>query len=155
QFVRRQSLVAINWITYGQHFDSDLSFMNSENKSFSDVAETALQEQINRLKQMQRKLEFSALLVVIPQAYQTNSELRTRRLSDKSIPENFIDVLLPNRILREQTKRHELVLIDPTACITEHNVDGSLYYIYDLHFTANGHKVFANCIREDIANFLG
>jgi hypothetical protein len=47
---------------------------------------------------------FSALLVVIPNVYQTNSRLRNGKLAEYGIPENFIDVLLPNRILREQTK---------------------------------------------------
>lgn len=155
QFVRRQALDAINLVTYGPHLDSTFSIMNSENNSYRDAAEAALQEQINRLTQMRRKLGFSALLVVIPSREQTNSRLRNAKLSENDIPESFIDVLLPNRILREQTNGHELALVDPTVCITEHNADGSLYYTQDNHFTAKGHKVFADCIREDIAKFLG
>src|SRR5262249_44027980 len=101
------------------------------------------------------KMEFSALVVVIPSVYQTNSRLRDDKSTEYGIPKNFIDVLLPNRILAEQTKEHEITLVDPTACITERDADGSLYYTNDNHLTAKGHKVFADCIREDIAKFLG
>jgi lysophospholipase L1-like esterase len=155
QFVRRQALAVMNAINPGQQFmDPIFLIMNSENRLYRDAAEAALQEQINRLSELQRKMEFSALIVVIPSVYQTNSRLRNGKSEEYGIPKNFIDVLLPNRILLEQTKGHEITLVDPTACITERNADGSLYYSKDNHLTAKGHKVFADCIREDIAKFL-
>src|SRR5262249_6637490 len=156
QFVRRQALVAINAVNSEQLLDPIFFIINSENRAYRDAGEAALRKQINRLSQMQRKMGFSALLVVIPSVYQTNSRLRNGRLAEYGIPENFIDVLLPNRILREQTKGYEVSLVDPTACMTERNADGSLYYTRDTpHLTAKGHKVFAHCIREDIVRFLG
>jgi hypothetical protein len=154
QFVRRQALVAINAVNSGQLLDPIFFIINTENRPFRNAAEAALQEQINRLSQMQGKMGFSALLVVVPSVYQSNSRLRNGKLAEYGIPENFIEVLLPNRILREQTKGHEVTLVDPTACITERNADGSLYYTQDNHFTAKGHKIFADCIREDIVRFL-
>ena len=141
QFVRRQALVAINAVNSVPLWDPIFYIMNSQNGHYRDAAEAALREQINRLSQMQRKMGFSALLVVIPSVYQTNLRLRNGKLAEYGIPENFIDVLLPNRILREQTKGYEVTLVDPTACITERNTDGSLYYTQDNHFTAKGHKV--------------
>jgi GDSL-like Lipase/Acylhydrolase len=154
QFVRRQALVAINAVNSVPLLDPTFHIMNSENRSYRDAAEAALREQIKRLSQMQRKMGFSTLLVVIPSVYQTNSRLRNGRLAEYGIPENSIDVLLPNRILLQQMKGYEVTLVDPTACITELNADGSLYYTRDNHFTAKGHKVFADCIREDIVRFL-
>jgi hypothetical protein len=154
QFVRRQALVAINAVNSVPLWDPIFYIMDSENKSYRNAAEAALRKQINRLSQMQRKMGFSALLVVIPSVYQTNSRLRNGRLAEYGFSENFIDALLPNRILREQTKGYEVTLVDPTACITERNADGSLYYTRDNHFTAKGHRIFADCIREDIVGFL-
>lgn len=154
QFVRRQALVAINAVNSVSLWDPIFYIMDSENKSYRNAAEAALRKQINRLSQMQRKMEFSALVVVIPSVYQTNSRLRNGKLAEYGISENFIDVLLPNRILREQAKGYEVTLVNSTACITERNADGSLYYTRDNHFTAKGHKVFADCIRDDIVRFL-
>jgi hypothetical protein len=154
QFVRRQALVAINAVNSVPLLDPIFYIMNSENRLYRDAAEEALRQQIKRLSQMQRKMGFGALLVVIPSVYQTNSRLRNGKLAEYGIPENVIDVLLPNRIVREQAKRYGVALVDPTGCITERNADGSLYYTRDNHFTAKGHKVFADCIREDIVMFL-
>jgi hypothetical protein len=150
QFVRRQALAVIS-----TPLELIFLIMNGENRPYRDAAISALREQINRLSEMQNRMAFSALVVVIPSVYQTNSRLRILKLAEYSIPQNVIDVQLPNRILREQMNGHEVALIDPTACITEQNTDRSLYYTQDPHFTAKGHKVFADCIREDIARFLG
>ena len=84
QFVRRQALVAINAVNSGPLWYPIFYIMNSENRPYRDAAEAALRKQIN-LSQKQRKMGFSALLVVIPNVYQ-NRDCETANWQSTAFP---------------------------------------------------------------------
>ena len=103
QFVRRQALVAINAVNSGPLWYPIFYIMNSENRPYRDAAEAALRKQINPFAKAEEN-GIQRAPCCDPECVSNKSRLRNGKLAEYGIPENFIDVLLPNRILREQAK---------------------------------------------------
>ena len=57
-----------------------------------------------------------------------------------------LDALLPNRILVEALEEQGISYLDPTKALMEMEDTESLYYVHDNHFTAKGHRRFAQII---------
>ena len=63
----------------------------------------------------------------------------------------YLDYLLPNKLLTPILEEHQFDYIDPTTCLksrAEERLD--LYYNNDNHFTNIGHRVFYECIKDEI-----
>lgn len=155
QFVRRYALLVINWRNPAQYIDPIFAVMNRENRPYLDAAAGALREQFNRLSHLEARIGFDALLVAIPSIYQVSPRLRHLKETEYNVSERVIDPMLPNRILSDSAKELRMKLIDATDCIAEEHNNVSFYYTQDPHFTAKGHKAFAECIRTGIMSFLG
>lgn len=151
QFVKAKILAILN---KGVLKAADPVFLLMQpDEEYRGLARESLRKELNRLVGLSEKLRFRVLFVLIPDRYQVNDKLRTMKEQYYEVDGSKLDRLFPNKLIEWELARIGIAWVDPTECIRGENVAG-LYYVQDGHFTPKGHQVFADCISEELADWL-
>lgn len=117
-------------------------------------AQAALEEQVEALARLQRLLDFTSLIIVIPDGYQLIERARSARAEMYGYDQENLDLLRPNRLLESTLQKYGIQYFDATDCLRSFPVAADLYYKSDNHFTKVGNLEFANCVKPALRAFL-
>ena len=110
--------------------------------------------QFRRLDDLQDRLGFSSLVIVVPNVFQLDAE-RLQGMTDRyAMQPRDVDVLTPNRIIADAASGHEFRFLDATECMAASGDPRELYYLQDDHLRDAGVRALADCIGPAISEFL-
>lgn len=128
--------------------------MDTAMQSYATEAVAALKTQLGLLVGLEKELNFSAMIVAIPDRNQLDSSLRALMAQNYSIPAERLDPLRPNRLLAKLVHDAGLAFYDSTECLAATKLGQKLYYQRDNHFRPIGADRFAQCAFPEIAKFV-
>ena len=109
-------------------------------------AQKYLEQELRRLKDTARELNFDFAFVILPDRHQINSDLREVKRAYYGLSAEKIDPTLPNRALAAALETHAVPYVDVIDCMAARDDVEALYYSLDNHFTAHGHRAAAECM---------
>lgn len=135
----------------GKRLSNSIYLLMSQSRSYLVAAEKALTRSLDRLETLSKKLNFRPEFIVIPDKHQTdpyffNKQARIFRLSPDTLDRTF-----PDRFLEEHLEQRGIRYLDVMSCLKDHQ---GLYYRYDDHLTAAGHRVVADCIHQNAESLV-
>lgn len=117
-------------------------------------AQHALEEQIESLVALQKKLDFTSLVIVIPDSHQINNDARAALANMYGYDQANLDPSRPNQQVERTLRKVGIRFYDATSCLKSSPASADLYYKTDNHFTKVGHSKFAECIKPELESFL-
>lgn len=147
QFLRQKVLLLLNR-NNPQHMNpvflearTDTPYLQEANRYFM--------EQLRRLKEMSRKLNFSFLFIILPDVHQIDRTLMEVKAEYYGIAPETLDLKMPNKLLARNFLSEDIPFIDISTCLESHDQSNRLYYRFDTHLTAYGHLAVARCLKEN------
>jgi lysophospholipase L1-like esterase len=152
QFVRAKlvSLINKNTLTYV----NPIFKIMQNNPEYTQVAQSALIEQLDRLVKLKQQYHFKPLILIIPDRYQLDEKARNYQAKLYGIPLQSLYSRRPNALLMNALKQRSIAYIDASSCLSQYYTSEKLYYIQDDHFTAQGQHRFAECVQQQVGEFL-
>lgn len=127
--------------------------MDTTRKSYIEEQRTAIERQFSRLSDLQKRLGFASLIILIPDVHQLDLERLKLRAVAYGIAPKTLDSRQAGKLMAEAAGKVGLAIFDATECMAAHSPRG-LYFDQDNHFRAAGHHAFAECIETQIQNFV-
>jgi len=134
--------------------DPVFSIMDTTNDKYYRKAQITLNLQLDILVRRQRELNFSNMIVAIPDRHQINENLRRMDAAKYGYDDNILDPYRPNLLLKNSVLTRDLTFFDSTECLVRTIAPAALYFTIDNHFTAAGHKNFAGCVASRLSKFV-
>ncbi|MDP6793146.1 MAG: hypothetical protein QF660_03735, partial [Anaerolineales bacterium] len=125
-----------------------------KDRSYMSDARYFLEQEILRLIDTARKLQFDIAFVILPDRHQVNSDLLELKSTYYGVSLKQIDTRLPNRTLTDLLDTHAVPYVDITECMAARDDVEALYYSLDNHFTTRGHKVAAACMSPGLEKIV-
>jgi len=135
-----------------RHMDPVFMLMDTRNHAYHIRAMTLLERYLDQLVVLSKNKHFDILFLAIPDKYQSVSP--ALKAAYYGIPIEQLDQNLPNRLLRDALAERGIPLIDVTYMFQKRLNPDALYYKYDNHWTPEGHRFFANQIRDELEEFI-
>jgi lysophospholipase L1-like esterase len=156
QYVKSKMLIAYNRYRESKgvirRMDDEYFHMVQMTPQFGEML-NYLDEELARLADLQRDLNFHSLFLIIPDRHQVSSELLTQKLRYYGLDQAHVVPDLLNTELGQRLDAADIPYVDATACLRKH--DGQdLYYTLDNHLTPRGHAVFHACIQKPLMEYL-
>jgi len=120
--------------------------MEPENTAYHRRVREALQSELARWSEIGRGTQFEVVVMFVPDCYQVIAARREKQAGYYGTEPADLDPLLPNTILAEALKGEGIRFIDPTRDLMEMADAEILFYVKDNHFTAEGHRRFAEAV---------
>lgn len=156
QYVKSKMLIAYNRYRESKgvirRMDDEYFHMVQMTPQFGEML-NYLDEELARLADLQRDLDFHSLFLIIPDRHQVSSELLRQKLKYYGLTEETIRPDLLNTELTRRLDDMGIPYIDGTPCLRKHQ-DEDLYYTLDNHLTARGHAVLQACIQQPLTQEL-
>tara|TARA_B100000929_G_C15381589_1_gene378018 strand:- start:436 stop:843 length:408 start_codon:yes stop_codon:yes gene_type:complete len=125
-----------------------------KDKHYLTDAKQVLDNELERLNQLASKLQFEYIFVIIPDRHQIDPDLLLTRSQYYGIEEEQIEITLPNNMLAVALETNDVPYVDITPCMADREDVVSLYYLRDNHLTANGHRVAAKCMNNELEEIV-
>lgn len=110
--------------------------------------------QLQRLISLASTYQVPVAVVLVPAKEQVSDEGFARSADYYNATLRQEEIIDLNDKLSAQIRSINLDTTDPTACLRQSSQPSSLYYGIDDHFTATGHRRFADCIAPWLAEWL-
>ncbi|MBO33321.1 MAG: hypothetical protein CMM74_10155 [Rhodospirillaceae bacterium] len=123
-------------------------------RSYLPGARQYFEQELRRLEDTARKLDFDFAFVILPDRHQINSGLLEAKSAYYGLSTETIDPTLPNRALAAAFDAHAVSYIDITDCLASSAEVQALYYSRDNHFTAQGHRAAAECMSSGMEEIV-
>jgi hypothetical protein len=149
QYIRQKILSLVNRYTDNDQLMNPVFRMARRDTSELDNASAYFDSELERLKNLADKLEFSFVFILLPDVNQVNDKLMQLKAKYYDIGLDQLDMLAPNKKLQESFKFHDIEFIDITDCLRGSENISALYYSIDNHFTKYGHEVSARCLEKE------
>jgi hypothetical protein len=91
--------------------------------------------------------------VLIPSKYQVYEDVFYRYVQGFGIDVETVDLEQPNRLLKQEFRARDLVLMDLLEALRQHS-GGRLYGSIDSHLNADGHRFIASYLRPHVESLL-
>lgn len=128
--------------------------LDARQKVMQQQAGELLAEQFRRLDDLQDRLGFSSLVIVVPNVFQLDTERLAGMTARYAMEPQDVDVMTPNRIIANAAKEHDFRFLDTTECMASQGDPKELYYLQDDHLRDAGVRALANCVDPAISEFL-
>lgn len=128
--------------------------LDARQQVMQQQAAELLAEQFRRLDEMQDRLGFASLVIVVPNVFQLDAERLGGMTERYAMGPQDVDVTTPNRIIANAAKDHDFAFLDTTDCIASKGDPQELYYLQDDHLRDAGVRALADCIDPAISEFL-
>lgn len=150
QFIKQKIIDIRNKNKDKANRDGAFLIMNSADTNYINSAKLTIDNEIQLLS----KEPYKSIVILIPDKHQLNLSLRKSMSQYYNIDNNNLKPFLPNQILIEALNKYKIRYIDPTQCLINKYLDGKLYYNMDNHMTTYGQKALADCIADDLKNYI-
>jgi len=114
-------------------------------------AEAAMDLEMSALASDAERLGFRCLFIAMPDRHQVSGRRLRERARFHGTGLEELETTFPNTLLRRLTEKHGFDLLDPTAELSRRPELDRLYYIYDDHLTASGHRAVADILSAQFA----
>jgi hypothetical protein len=158
QLVRRYLLNMLN----ASARDERAAQMMNQSILMSDTRQVALQQQagellakqFRRLDELQERLGFASLVIVIPNMFQLDAERLSGMAVRYAMQPDDLDIMWPNRIIAGAAQGQNFRFLDTFDCMAASGDPKELYYLQDDHLREAGVRALAECIDPAISAFL-
>jgi lysophospholipase L1-like esterase len=158
QLVRRYLLNALNASARDEGgatiMHPSVQMLDTRQGAVQEQAAELLAEQFRRLDEMQDRLGFSSLVIIVPNIFQLDAERLAAMTERYAMAPEDVDVMTPNRIMTGTAAAHGFTVFDSTACMADSGDPKALYYLQDDHLRPAGVRALAACIDPVISDFL-
>ena len=127
--------------------------MDKERTHEYEDSKRAVGNQFQRIKMIEKNLNTSIFVIVIPDSSQVDDLRRAQLAEAYGISQDRLDVLQPNILLKEAAEAYAVRLFDPFQCLKD-NGGPEMYFKQDVHFSPRGHEIFADCVGEQVESFI-
>jgi len=109
-----------------------------------------------KMRDICRKKEIPFLVVMIPDEFQVNPELRRKfhKVFNPPMREDPLDLTYPNRLLADRLRLSGIDYLDLTGPFMEASKKNRLYRIWDTHWNIAGNRLAAGIIHDFILSHL-
>ena len=152
QWVRHKLLMIVN--QSNADLMDPIFLVIRKDKHYLTDAKQVLDNELERLNQLASKLQFEYIFVIIPDRHQIDPDLLLTRSQYYGIEEEQIEITLPNNMLAVALETNDVPYVDITPCMADREDVVSLYYLRDNHLTANGHRVAAKCMNNELEEIV-
>jgi hypothetical protein len=114
-------------------------------------AEAAMDSEMAGLKSDAKRLGFRCLFIAMPDRHQVSGRRLRERARFYGIGLSELETNSPNALLRGLIEKHGFELLDPTGELSRRPDVDSLYYVFDDHLTAAGHRAVAQILSARFA----
>lgn len=128
--------------------------LDARQKVMQQQAGELLAEQFRRLDDLQERLGFTSLVIVVPNVFQLDAERLTGMTERYAMGPQDVDIMTPNRIIANAAKEHDFAFLDATECMATQGDPKELYYLQDDHLRDAGVRALADCVDPGISEFL-
>ncbi|MBI3010598.1 MAG: hypothetical protein HYY57_06430 [Candidatus Omnitrophica bacterium] len=134
----------------GVGFPGTLYYLKSQPPEVQSLWENT-ESLLLKLRDQLRKKKIPLVILSVPDRVSVYESWKARAASQAGLRVDDLDGFLPDRHLASFCRKHRIPLIELTDVLRQAAVNGTeLYFQYDGHWTAEGHRVAA----EQIAEFL-
>jgi len=152
QYVKRPLLRVLNKRSQDSMLiDPVFLLMDRRRQRYRAEAEAAMESEMSALESDAKRLGFRCLFIAIPDRHQVSRRRLRERARFYGISLSELETTSPNTLLRMLVEKHEFDLLDPTAELSRRPDIDSLYYVYDDHLTASGHRAVAEILSAQFA----
>lgn len=127
---------------------------DARQKVMQQQAGELLAEQFRRLDDLQDRLGFSSLVIVVPNVFQLDAERLAGMTARYAMEPQDVDVMTPNRIIANVAKEHDFRFLDTMECMASQGDPKDLYYLQDDHLRDAGVRALADCVDPAVSEFL-
>jgi len=153
QYVKRALLLLLNERSQDSRLiDPIFLLMDRRLQGYHAEAEAAMDSEMSALHSAAERLGFRCLLIAVPDRHQVSEHRLRARAKFFGISLTDLETTRPNALLRKLSEKYGFDLLDPTADLSRRPDVDSLYYVYDDHMTAAGHRAVADILS---AQFVG
>lgn len=151
QFIRSKLILLMNGKKLA--YANPIFKIMQDNTEYTEAAQIALFEQLDRLSELKDKYHFNPLIIIIPDRYQIDAEARNYQGRLYGLAFDSLYPNRPNSLLINALNERSISYIDASSCLSQYHHE-KLYYIQDDHFTALGQYRFAECIQARLPDFI-
>ena len=102
----------------------------------------------DRLVSTAARLRFTPAVVIIPDHFQVDAQLRSDKAAQYGVPSSSYDPRQPNRIVTDALAARGVAFLDASSCLEGR---AGQYFPRDGHLTVAGHETVARCVSAFIA----
>lgn len=158
QLVRRYLLNMLNASAQNEGrvplIHSSILMFDTRQEVMHQQAGELLAEQFRRLDDLQQRLGFASIVIVIPNMFQLDAERLSGMAERYALQPGDMDIMRPNRIIADAAEGHDFRVIDTFDCMAATADPKELYYLQDDHLRDAGVRALADCIAPAISAFL-
>ena len=127
--------------------------LNQEKGMFDDKI-AFVEENLTAMAELLRSRNIDFIVVLFPDEYQVNPRLRRQLSSAFGLRGAEFDLELPQRLIRNHMKTHQVPVIDMLQAFTERGAVEDLYLLRNTHWNDAGRKLAAQVIFDGLTERL-